>query len=119
MIIHSDLQPYHCELCDRRFNALNNLKRHTLVHTGERPYSCNICGQSFTQKGAIKLHQASTHCKERTLVGEFASVNEKKEKKEEFECNICHRKFKLFYWLKVHQQKHEKDDNTSCNLCGK
>lgn len=117
VVIHSNLQPFHCEICDRRFNLLNNLKRHMLVHTGERPYSCNFCSRSFTQKGALKLHQMSTNCRERM---QSTNPNEVILNNQHYECNICGREFKMFHWLKSHQKKHEQQNTSnSCDICGR
>lgn len=116
VVIHSNLQPFHCEICDRRFNLLNNLKRHMLVHTGEKPYTCTFCNRGFTQKGALKLHQTSTNCREKM---QTVKPTEVETKNQNCECNICGRKFKVVHWLRVHMQKHQQDKSVSCDVCGR
>ncbi|XP_039525773.1 zinc finger protein 480-like [Pimephales promelas] len=48
--------PYHCSMCSRDFNRLENLKTHLRIHTGERPYSCSLCGVRFRHSGALTRH---------------------------------------------------------------
>jgi hypothetical protein len=66
MLVHSDVRPFKCSVCDRGFRRRDTLDTHLRTHTGERPYSCNICGRSFKQKGDCNKHQR-THFKGRKV----------------------------------------------------
>ena len=50
--------PYTCTLCDKQFDKLSALKRHSRCHSGIRPYKCTYpnCTQSFTENGNLKRH---------------------------------------------------------------
>ncbi|PIK50496.1 hypothetical protein BSL78_12626 [Apostichopus japonicus] len=54
--IHSDVRPFQCTFCGKRFRQQSVLKAHERIHTGERPYRCGICGKAFKQQGHVKEH---------------------------------------------------------------
>ncbi|XXQ32884.1 C2H2-type domain-containing protein [Plasmodiophora brassicae] len=62
--VHSSAQPYHCQVCDKRFFWSGSLSRHMRIHSGSRPYTCRVCNKSFTQSGTLQRHMR-THTGER------------------------------------------------------
>ncbi|KAH3863866.1 hypothetical protein DPMN_026870 [Dreissena polymorpha] len=53
---HSDIMPYECNFCHRRFREKGSVIRHTRMHTGERPFSCQYCGKRFAEHGTLNRH---------------------------------------------------------------
>ncbi|KAG1932724.1 zinc finger protein 90-like [Pimephales promelas] len=80
--------PYHCSMCSRDFNRLENLKTHLRIHTGERPYSCSLCGVRFRHSGALTRHF-------RIHTGEKPYV-----------CEECGKSFRNCGGLRYHQKSH-------------
>ncbi|KAK9972103.1 hypothetical protein ABG768_025434 [Culter alburnus] len=80
--------PYHCSMCSRDFNRLENLKTHLRIHTGERPYSCSLCGVRFRHSGALTRHF-------RIHTGEKPYV-----------CGECGKSFRNCGGLRYHQKSH-------------
>lgn len=80
--------PYHCSMCSRDFNRLENLKTHLRIHTGERPYSCSVCGVRFRHSGALTRHF-------RIHTGEKPYV-----------CKECGKSFRNCGGLRYHQKSH-------------
>lgn len=80
--------PYHCDVCNRDFNRLENLKTHLRIHTGERPYSCSVCGIRFRHGGALTRHF-------RIHTGEKPYV-----------CSECGKSFRNCGGLRFHQKAH-------------
>lgn len=80
--------PYHCSMCSRDFNRLENLKTHLRIHTGERPYSCSLCGVRFRHSGALTRHF-------RIHTGEKPYV-----------CDECGKSFRNCGGLRYHQKSH-------------
>ena len=55
--LHKGKKPYKCDVCDKVFSHLCNLKRHTLVHTNEKPFNCDVCDSSFGRLSSLKEHK--------------------------------------------------------------
>lgn len=53
------LRPFHCTICEKRFDRRWNLDVHIKRHTGERPYNCDYegCGKSFIQRINLVNHK--------------------------------------------------------------
>lgn len=41
---------YECNICEKQFTTLYNLKAHTGIHTGKKPFACKFCGKDFLRK---------------------------------------------------------------------
>ena len=44
---HSQLKPYVCEICTKRFSKVSTLIRHKWIHEEKTNFRCRICGKSF------------------------------------------------------------------------
>ena len=53
---HTDILPYVCNYCHRRFREKGSVVRHKRVHTGEKPYECRHCGRCFAEHGTLNRH---------------------------------------------------------------
>nr|XP_055067932.1 zinc finger protein 239-like isoform X1 [Misgurnus anguillicaudatus] len=86
--------PYHCTVCNRDFNRLENLKTHLRIHTGERPYACSVCDVRFRHAGALTRHF-------RIHTGEKPYV-----------CSECGKRFRNCGGLRFHQKSHSPSVHT-------
>ena len=89
MRIHTGEKPFKCDICDRRFIELSQLKSHKRVHTGEKPYKCNVCQARFKQNHHLRKHQL-IHSDERP-----------------HQCELCSKIFR--------QLSHKKDHERRCH----
>ena len=57
-LVHSEVRPYRCDVCDLGFKLKVHLKKHNLYrHSDEYPCECHICGKKFKDSSAVRLHE--------------------------------------------------------------
>eukprot|EP00092_Neocalanus_flemingeri_P019464 GFUD01021085.1.p1 GENE.GFUD01021085.1~~GFUD01021085.1.p1 ORF type:complete len:738 (+),score=141.93 GFUD01021085.1:51-2264(+) len=61
--VHLSIKPYVCSICGKKFSHVSHFYRHERIHTGEKPYKCDVCSKSFNQSNALKSHR-KTHFRE-------------------------------------------------------
>ncbi|XP_003747532.2 gastrula zinc finger protein XlCGF49.1-like [Galendromus occidentalis] len=55
--IHSsDPKPYCCDQCPYATRFLSNLTKHMIVHTDVKPFECTDCEKKFARKSNLKSH---------------------------------------------------------------
>lgn len=50
-----------CHFCPKAYYAKNKLTRHIYTHSGEKPFHCPICEKKFNDKSYVKQHLRNTH----------------------------------------------------------
>ena len=100
---HMDVRPFHCTTCGKQFKRKEDLNRHVRIDEC-KPESrkCPHCEEIFQSRYFLKTHLTTVH----GLI-------------EEFECEVCHKKFILKTNLAAHMKYHIGNKNFSCNICSK
>ena len=64
-LIHNNVKPFECDLCNNQFRTKQLIKRHQYVHHNpayknpNRENKCSQCESSFDRKSRLKNHIAS------------------------------------------------------------
>lgn len=57
-LLHNELRPHRCTVCDVGFKLKVHLKKHNLYrHTAAYPCKCSVCGKRFKDTSAVRLHE--------------------------------------------------------------
>lgn len=59
--VHSQDEPFCCNICLRKFNIAYNMKMHMATHTGIRQHICSHCNADFHRKRKLDLHMKDVH----------------------------------------------------------
>jgi uncharacterized Zn-finger protein len=58
LLVHAEVRPYRCSVCDIGFKLKVHLKKHNLYrHSDDYPCECSVCGKRFKDSSAVRLHE--------------------------------------------------------------
>jgi len=76
VLTHSDVKPFDCKLCPKRFYSRSGLHKHVnACHEQTRTFECNICDKKFHLSETLSRHRI---------------VHTPKDQREVFSCDNCH-----------------------------
>ena len=95
---YNNREKLECETCHKVFTRATSLRVHQqTIHEKIRPYKCPKCPNvAFKQQGHLNDHIAFKHAKDR---------------KKDYKCNLCARRFLKQYMLNRHQRIAHKIDS--------
>lgn len=94
-----------CDVCNKPFRNLKNLKQHKKVHEVGDRHVCDVCGKEFLRKAYLIIHKRKIHPKADNKI-------------KALECYICKQYYRSLLALKTHMYWHYLPKNYLCTQCG-
>ena len=91
-----------CNICNKAFKKLFNLKQHMRVHTNEKLLKCAQCKKRFNDRSSMNKHTKTVHADLRP-----------------YTCSLCEKCLTSSSHLKDHQVTHTNQKEFQCLQCGK
>ncbi|EDS26344.1 zinc finger protein 358 [Culex quinquefasciatus] len=125
---------YTCDMCDRTYSRMSNLRRHQLSHRPMEQWNhkCGVCQKIFDKLFDLKKHFQLSKCAGSSggdggyvlpvRSGEEAGTVPAPEGALDrllYVCSTCNKQFKSYNSLKVHESIHTGLKAYICETCGK
>lgn len=136
ILTHTNERPYRCDVCQKGFNAETTMKNHKAMHSTQQHRTpqavCAECGLAFAAEYQLMKHIHRKHTKPTTYTCElcapphhlfvgyssFAYHKESVHGREQFECDVCQKMFKIKKKMIEHRQVHSGGRPYLCRYCG-
>lgn len=129
---HSEVRPYACEVCNKRFKQRHEVNAHKRSHSNPS-FQCDICSKMFVHKSHLTSHRKkhlcefSEFCKDcnKGFVTKSAYLKHVKVHHEKVShiCDICGHRLSTMSALNEHKTTHDpnygKERSHVCDICGK
>lgn len=133
MVVHTNEQPYTCEICDKKFSWSHTLRLHTKnYHSVTKvkfvcPYNCGkVCNIDSSLRDHIaRQHENTTTqlCKDceytTTIRADMKNHIRVHHMPRTFVCHICAKAFAKNYTLQIHMYTHDVEKRFECPHCPK
>jgi len=103
ILVHQEGKNFKCDVCEKGFKTVENLKVHIRTHGPDElkyTHTCELCGRRFTQKANLEAHMR-THTGQRP-----------------FGCDFCSKSFSQKGNLDEHRRTHTGEKPYVCDICG-
>ena len=97
---------HECEICHKKFQTKDKLRRHSLIHSGDKPFRCPVCDYRCNVEGNLRKHCLNSH----------QIVYPPKRRREVMKLIWPTRKDPALYWCCIHTTGSATSPNAECVL---
>jgi uncharacterized Zn-finger protein len=58
---HSNVKPFSCLVCEKKFKSAKELLQHQAVHKTKKDFECKTCGKMFKFRHSLRTHEQNIH----------------------------------------------------------
>ncbi|XP_063402710.1 zinc finger protein 568-like [Mytilus trossulus] len=114
---------YACDICNKEFSKLSNVKRHKKVHES---YSCVTCNAGFTELDKLQKHLLEHKDDDSSEIGSSKNTTDESQRlkhkltqQKSYSCSICRKNFKNSTSIRIHENRHKGIKPYKCRECDK
>lgn len=118
---HKNEKPFICEECGLCLRTNSNLRQHMLIHTDIAPYECEVCKKKFKNKTRLKVRFGDLKEKFILSVNNCLRLQTHMDihSPNKHICNICGLQLNSRATLNRHFLVHSDEMQHKCDYCGK